>query len=139
MSATYGYKRTVVGAHYGWRDFLVQRISAVLMAVFTLLVLVQVLFTKGPIGYDVWAGIFAAQWMKALTFAVIVALLWHAWIGMCSIWYDYGKPAGLRLVTIAIVRHARWTHAPADPAEPYQDDVLWRQRCLPPVHHTSVL
>ena len=96
MSATYGYKRTVVGAHYGWRDFLVQRLSAVLMAVFTLVLLVQVLFTKGPIGYDVWAGIFAAQWMKALTFAVIVALIWHAWIGMCSIWYDYGKPAGRR-------------------------------------------
>ena len=98
MSATYGYKRTVVGAHYGWRDFLVQRLSAVLMAVFTLVLLVQVLFTKGPIGYDVWAGIFAAQWMKALTFAVIVALIWHAWIGMNSIWYDYGKPAGLRLL-----------------------------------------
>ena len=63
MSATYGYKRTVVGAHYGWRDFLVQRLSAVLMAVFTLVLLVQVLFTKGPIGYDVWAGIFSSQWM----------------------------------------------------------------------------
>ena len=98
MSATYGYKRTVVGAHYGWRDFLVQRLSAVLMAVFTLVLLVQVLFTKGPIGYDVWAGIFAAQWMKALTFAVIVALIWHAWIGMNSIWLDYVKAAGTRLV-----------------------------------------
>ncbi len=102
MSATYGYKRTVVGAHYGWRDFLVQRISAALMAVFTLVVLAQLLFTKGPIGYDTWSGIFAAQWMKALTFAVIVALLWHAWIGMCSIWYDYGKPAGLRLLLQAL-------------------------------------
>ena len=39
MSATYGYKRSVVGAHYGWRDFLVQRISAALMAVVALLVL----------------------------------------------------------------------------------------------------
>ncbi|CAM5786803.1 succinate dehydrogenase, hydrophobic membrane anchor protein [Ottowia pentelensis] len=102
MSATYGYKRTVVGAHYGWRDFLVQRISAALMAVFTLVVLLQLLFTRGPIGYDTWSAIFAAQWMKALTFAVIVALLWHAWIGMCSIWYDYGKPAGLRLLLQAL-------------------------------------
>ena len=102
MSATYGYKRTVVGAHYGWRDFLVQRISAALMAVFTLVVLLQLLFTRGPIGYDTWSAIFAAQWMKALTFAVIVALLWHAWIGMCSIWYDYGKPTGLRLLLQAL-------------------------------------
>ena len=98
MAVTYGSKRTVVGAHSGWRDFVVQRITAVLLLAFTLLLLAQLLFTKGPIGYDVWAGIFAAQWMKALTFAVIVALIWHAWIGMCSIWYDYGKPAGLRLL-----------------------------------------
>ena len=98
MAVTYGSKRTVVGAHYGWRDFVVQRITAILLLAFTLLLLAQLLFTKGPIGYDVWAGIFAAQWMKALTFAVIVALIWHAWIGMCSIWYDYGKPAGLRLL-----------------------------------------
>jgi succinate dehydrogenase / fumarate reductase membrane anchor subunit len=56
-----------------------------------------VLFTQGPIGYDTWAGIFAAQWMKALTFSVIVALIWHAWIGMNSIWLDYVKAAGMRL------------------------------------------
>ena len=120
MSATYGYKRTVVGEHYGWRDFLVQRISAVLMAVFTLLVLVQVLFTKGPIGYDVWAGIFAAQWMKALTFAVIVALIWHAWVGMRNVWMDYIKPVGVRLtlqsLTIAwLIGCAGWAF-----------QVLWR-------------
>ena len=33
-------KRVVVGAHYGWRDWLVQRVSAVVMALYTLLVLV---------------------------------------------------------------------------------------------------
>ena len=97
MSTTYGNKRLVVGAHYGWRDFLVQRSSGALMGAFTLIVLLQVLFTQGPIGYDTWAGIFAAQWMKALTFSVIVALIWHAWIGMNSIWLDYVKAAGMRL------------------------------------------
>ena len=98
MSATYGYKRTVVGAHYGWRDFLVQRISAALMAVFTLVVLAQLLFTKGPIGYDTWSGIFAAQWMKVLTFVVIVSLLYHVWVGMRDVWMDYVKPVAVRLV-----------------------------------------
>ncbi|HQQ70173.1 MAG TPA: succinate dehydrogenase, hydrophobic membrane anchor protein [Alicycliphilus sp.] len=102
MAVTYGSKRTVVGAHYGWRDFVVQRITAILMAVFTLLLLAQLLFTKGPIGYETWAGIFAPQWMKALTFSVIVALIWHAWVGVCSVWYDYAKPAGLRLVIQAL-------------------------------------
>jgi succinate dehydrogenase / fumarate reductase membrane anchor subunit len=97
MSVNYGSKRTVVGAHYGIRDWLAQRVTATLMALFTIVLLVQVLFTSGPIGYDRWAGIFAAQWMKVLTFAVIVALAWHVWVGARDIWMDYIKPVGLRL------------------------------------------
>lgn len=100
MSVNYGSKRIVVGAHYGLRDWLSQRVTAALMALFTLVVLVQVLM-PGPMGYDKWAGIFAAQWMKVLTFAVVVALGWHAWIGMRNIWMDYVKPVGVRLVLMA--------------------------------------
>ena len=98
MSVNYGSKRLVVGAHYGLRDWLSQRVTAVLMALFTLIVLAQVVFSKGPIGYDKWAGIFAAQWMKALTFAVFLALAYHVWVGMRDIWMDYIKPVGLRLL-----------------------------------------
>ena len=97
MSVNYGSKRIVVGAHYGMRDWLSQRVTATLMALFTLIVLAQVIFSKGPIGYDKWAGIFAAQWMKVLTFTIIIALLWHVWVGMRDIWMDYIKPVGLRL------------------------------------------
>ena len=96
MSVNYGSKRVVVGAHYGLRDWLSQRVTAALMALFTLVVLVQVLM-PGPMGYDKWAGIFAAQWMKVLTFVVIVSLLIHAWVGMRDIWMDYIKPVGVRL------------------------------------------
>ena len=98
MSVNYGSKRVVVGAHYGLRDWLSQRVTAVLMALFTLALLAQVIFSKGPIGYDKWAGIFSAQWMKALTFAVFLALTYHVWVGMRDIWMDYVKPAGIRLV-----------------------------------------
>ena len=97
MAVNYGSKRSVVGAHYGLRDWLAQRVTAVLMALFTLLVLGQVLLIKGPIGYNQWAGIFAAQWMKALTFAVIVAMLYHVWVGVRDIWMDYVKPVSVRL------------------------------------------
>jgi succinate dehydrogenase / fumarate reductase, membrane anchor subunit len=97
MSVNYGSKRTVVGAHYGFRDWLSQRVTAGLMALFTLIVLAQVIFSSGPIGYDLWAGIFAAQWMKVLTFSVIVALLYHVWVGVRDIWMDYIQPVGVRL------------------------------------------
>ena len=97
MSVNYGSKRVVTGAHYGTRDWLMQRVTAALMALFTVVLLAQVIFSSGPIGYETWAGIFAAQWMKFLTFAVIIALMWHAFVGVRDIWMDYVKPAGLRL------------------------------------------
>lgn len=97
MSVNYGSKRIVVGAHYGLRDWLAQRITGGLMALFTIILLAQVLLGSGPIGYDRWAGIFSAQWMKALTFSVIIALLYHVWIGVRDIFMDYVKPVGLRL------------------------------------------
>jgi len=97
MAVNYGSKRVVVGAHYGLRDWLAQRVTAVLMALFTLVVLAQVIFSSGPIGYDKWAGIFSSQWMKVLTFSVIVAMLYHVWVGIRDIWMDYIKPVSLRL------------------------------------------
>ena len=96
MSTTFGSKRLVVGAHYGLRDWLSQRFTALVMAVFTIVVLVQLL-VGGPIDYYKWSSIFARQWMKALTFVVIVSMLWHVWVGVRDIWMDYVKSMGLRL------------------------------------------
>ena len=55
MAVNYGSKRIVVGAHYGLRDWLAQRITGGLMALFTVILLAQVLFaaarsatTSGP-------------------------------------------------------------------------------------------
>ena len=45
-----------------------------------------------------WSGLFAPQWMKVLTFCVVVSLAYHAWVGMRDIWMDYVKPVGIRLV-----------------------------------------
>ncbi len=97
MSVNHGSQRIVTGAHYGLRDWLAQRATAVIMALFTLLLLAQVIFSKGPLSYEKWAGIFATQWMKALTFTVILAMLYHVWVGMREIWMDYVKPVSVRL------------------------------------------
>jgi succinate dehydrogenase / fumarate reductase membrane anchor subunit len=97
MSEGIGSKRLVTGAHYGLRDWMAQRLTAVLMALFTALVLFQLIFSRGEIGYDLWAGIFSPQWMRALTFTVLLALSYHVWVGMRDIWMDYIKPVGVRL------------------------------------------
>lgn len=98
MAVNFGTRRIVVGAHYGLRDWLAQRVTAALMAIFTAIVLFQVLTTQGELGYDAWAGLFAAQWMKVLTFVVIMAMLYHAWVGMRDISMDYVKSFATRLV-----------------------------------------
>lgn len=97
MAVNYGSKRVVVGAHYGMRDWLSQRVTATLMALYTVALLAQLLL-GGPLGYDRWAGIFATQWMKVATLVILVSLGWHAWVGVRDIWMDYVKPVALRLV-----------------------------------------
>jgi succinate dehydrogenase / fumarate reductase, membrane anchor subunit len=97
MAVNYGSKRIVVGAGYGFKDWLSQRVTAVLMALFTTVVLIRFLMIKGPVSYESWAGIFTPQWMKVLTFSVIVALCWHVWVGVRDIYMDYIKPVGIRL------------------------------------------
>ena len=96
MAQNFGSKRIVVGAHYGFKDWLSQRVTATLMALFTVALSVQVLM-PGAMDYDKWAGIFSSNWMKTLTFVVIVSLLYHVWVGMRDIWMDYVKPVGVRL------------------------------------------
>jgi succinate dehydrogenase / fumarate reductase membrane anchor subunit len=103
MAVNYGHRRTVVGAHYGIRDWLAQRVTGVLMALFTLVVLAQLLLTRGEVGYDKWAGIFASQPMKMLTFATVLGLVFHVWVGMREVLMDYVKPVGVRLVLQILV------------------------------------
>ena len=95
-SQNYGSKRVVTGAHYGLRDWIAQRATAVLMALFTVALIVQLLF-GAPMGYPKWQAIFSAQWMKLLTFVTVVALLYHAWVGMRDVLMDYVKHVGTKL------------------------------------------
>lgn len=96
MGTSYGSTRLVVGAHYGLRDWLAQRFTSLVMAAFTFALAVQLL-TAGRLDYYAWAAIFSRQWMKVLTFVVIVSLVWHAWVGVRDIWMDYVQNVGVRL------------------------------------------
>jgi succinate dehydrogenase / fumarate reductase membrane anchor subunit len=91
-----GPKRLVVGAHYGLKDWLAQRVTAVLMAVYTL-VLLYAFMSAPDFSYESWAGLFAKPVFKLFTLVTILALLYHAWVGIRNIWMDYVKPAGIRL------------------------------------------
>jgi succinate dehydrogenase / fumarate reductase, membrane anchor subunit len=89
-------KRLVVGAHYGLRDWLAQRITALVMAVY-IAGFVFVWFSKQPTTYDAWRGLFAQGWMRVATLLFIASLAWHAWVGVRDILMDYIAATWLRL------------------------------------------
>jgi len=104
--------RIVVGAHYGLRDWLAQRISAVVLVVYTLVLLGTVLLVP-ELNYGTWAGLFASVWMKVATLLAVLALVYHAWVGVRDIFMDYIKPTGVRLslhviVILLLVGYTGW-------------------------------
>jgi succinate dehydrogenase / fumarate reductase, membrane anchor subunit len=94
--------RIVTGAHYGLRDWLAQRITAAVMAVYTVIVVV-VLLSGNPITYGVWRDLFSHGWMRVATLLFAASLAWHAWVGLRDILMDYIQPAGLRLALEVLV------------------------------------
>lgn len=88
--------RPVIGAHYGLKDWLVQRLTAVIMLVYVLGIVVFLLVAQGA-GYEAWQHLFACTWVRVLTQVSVLALLWHAWVGVRDIWMDYIQHTGLKL------------------------------------------
>ena len=105
--------RIVVGAHYGTRDWLAQRITALIMAVYSVILLV-VLLRGSPLTFGVWKDLFASGWMRVATLLFAASLAWHAWVGVRDILMDYIKPDGLRLALqvltlLLLASYVGWT------------------------------
>ena len=105
--------RVVVGAHYGLGSWLAQRITALVIAVYTLVVLVMFI-TGRPLTYGVLRDLFTQGWMRVATLMFAVAVAWHAWVGVRDILMDYARPESVRLslhvVTILLLlAYLGWT------------------------------
>ncbi len=106
-------RRVTVGAHYGLKDWLLQRLTALVMAAFTLLVLAIALW-NGGIDFALWKALFANSAWKLAAFLFMVGLLYHAWIGARDIYMDYIKPVGVRLLlhilsVAVLIAYLGWT------------------------------
>jgi succinate dehydrogenase / fumarate reductase, membrane anchor subunit len=97
MKEKIGAKRLVVGAHHGFADWLMQRITAVIMALYTI-VLLGLFLTSEQYDYQHWAGLFANPVFKIITFITLMSLFFHAWVGVRDIWMDYIKPLSIRVI-----------------------------------------
>ena len=106
-------RREAVGAHYGLKDWLLQRLTAVLMAAYTLFVLGIALW-NGGFDYTLWRALFANGAWKLASFLFMAALLFHAWVGVRDIYMDYIKPVGVRLAlqfvsVVVLLGYLGWT------------------------------
>ncbi len=90
------YRKNPVGAHYGLRDWLLQRLTAIVMGVYTLVALVA-LAVAAPASRADWQALFAGPVARVATMMFFAALLYHAWVGVRDILMDYVKPVGIRL------------------------------------------
>lgn len=105
--------RIVTGAHYGLRDWLIQRVSAVFMIVYVFLFTV-VIFTSTPQDHDAWKTIFSNQWLRIATFLFLACLFWHAWVGIRNILMDYVHVTSIRftlhiLVILSLLVYLVWS------------------------------
>ncbi len=91
-----------VGAHYGWKDWLIQRVTAVIMLVFSVLI-VGFFMVHGTVSYAEWKQLFSSELVRILALMFLLSINYHAWIGMRDVLMDYVKPLWMRLLLQVLV------------------------------------
>ena len=72
----------------GLYDWVAQRVSAVILAVYFIFLIGFLVFHPG-LTYSDWHGLFSQSWMRIFSLLALVALSAHAWVGMWTISTDY--------------------------------------------------
>jgi succinate dehydrogenase / fumarate reductase membrane anchor subunit len=95
--------KSVLGVnHQGLTDWLIQRVSAIVMVFYSVGLLSY--FVMNPnVDYTSWRLLFSHAWMKLATLLFILSLLFHAWVGMWTVFTDYIKPFVLRFILQLLV------------------------------------
>ncbi|MFZ5756088.1 MAG: succinate dehydrogenase, hydrophobic membrane anchor protein [Pseudomonadota bacterium] len=72
----------------GLSDWLIQRISAVILGIYVT-GLLGWLLCQSPVDYATWQGLHACLAMRIANTIALLALIAHAWIGVWTILTDY--------------------------------------------------
>jgi len=94
--------RIVTGANYGLRDWLIQRITAAVMIVYTV-VLAGYLLMQPVLDYNSWTLFFSSNVVRTFSLLFLLSVFYHAWIGVRDVVMDYVNPVLIRLFIHVLV------------------------------------
>jgi succinate dehydrogenase / fumarate reductase membrane anchor subunit len=86
----------------GLRNWLLQRATAVVMALYSLL-MVALLATQRPGNYQAWREMFSPAWVRLATLLFCLSLFVHAWLGVRDVLRDYVPSLRARMVLQVLV------------------------------------
>lgn len=87
----------------GLRDWLIQRVSALILAAYTLF-LVFFIMRHPDLNYADWYGLYQCLFVKIFTVFALLSIYAHAWVGVWTVLTDYIKPTWLRgFLEVAVI------------------------------------
>ncbi|MCK0714033.1 succinate dehydrogenase, hydrophobic membrane anchor protein [Chromohalobacter sarecensis] len=86
----------------GLSDWLIQRVSAIILAIYAVFMVLYLLFHPG-LDYATWSGLFSQTWMRIFSLLAFISIAAHAWVGLWTVSTDYLKQAGARFAFQAVV------------------------------------
>lgn len=72
----------------GLADWLIQRVSAVVLAAYTFFIVFWLVFNP-DVTYAQWSQLFSHMWMRVFTLILLLSLVAHGWIGLWVVLTDY--------------------------------------------------
>ncbi|MCV6626145.1 MAG: succinate dehydrogenase, hydrophobic membrane anchor protein [Cellvibrionaceae bacterium] len=92
----------------GLYDWMIQRVSAVVMAAYTIFLVAFIVLTP-ELDYETWKALYSTLWMRVFSLLTLISIAAHAWIGLWCVLTDYlttrlvGKKATVLRVFLQMV------------------------------------
>ncbi|GAA0838553.1 succinate dehydrogenase, hydrophobic membrane anchor protein [Marinobacter szutsaonensis] len=80
----------------GIQDWIIQRVTAYVLALYTLFLLG--FFVTTDVDYQSWSALFGQGWFKIFTLLALLSIAGHAWVGLWTVSTDYIKSAMQRFL-----------------------------------------
>jgi succinate dehydrogenase / fumarate reductase membrane anchor subunit len=93
----------------GMRAWLMQRLTALIMAVYSVMILLRILVLQ-PGNYEEFLEFFHPAWFRIAGWLFWISLSLHAWLGIRDVFKDYVPNMNVRSVLLKILVVLLWVY-----------------------------